>query len=111
VRDAKEVLLFTAVSLSKLLFLCREALVEMDVPTRQSYVAAMVLPNERTFASGVANLARNIFWAVGSSVAGFLMQNVTFSGTLVLGGGAKISYDLLLYRAFRNLKPPEEQST
>jgi MFS family permease len=94
-----------------ILFLCREALVEMDVPTRQSYVAAVVLPNERTFASGVANLARNVFWAVGSSVAGFLMQNVAFSAPLVLGGGAKISYDLLLYRAFRNLKPPEEQST
>ena len=92
------------------LFLCREALVEMDVPTRQSYVAAVVLPNERTFASGIANLARNIFWAVGSSVAGFLMQNVAFSAPLVLGGGAKISYDLLLYRAFRKLKAPEEQS-
>jgi hypothetical protein len=90
------------------LFLCREALVEMDVPTRQSYVAAVVLPNERTFASGIANLARNIFWAVGSSVAGFLMQNVAFSAPLVLGGGAKISYDLLLYRAFRKLRPPEE---
>lgn len=91
------------------LFLCREALVEMDVPTRQSYVAAVVLPNERTFASGVANLARNIFWAVGSSVAGLLMQNVAFSAPLVLGGGAKISYDLFLYRAFRTLKPPEER--
>ena len=90
------------------LFLCRETLVEMDVPTRQSYVAAIVLPNERTFASGIANLARNIFWAVGSSVAGFLMQNVAFSAPLVIGGGAKISYDLLLYRAFRRLRPPEE---
>ncbi|HVI79972.1 MAG TPA: MFS transporter [Candidatus Acidoferrum sp.] len=90
------------------LFLCREALVEMDVPTRQSYVAAVVLPSERTFASGIANLSRNIFWAVGSSIAGFLMQNVAFSAPLVIGGGAKISYDLLLYRAFRNLRPPEE---
>jgi MFS family permease len=90
------------------LFLCREALVEMDVPTRQSYVAAVVLPHERTFASGIANLARNIFWAVGSSVAGFLMQNVAFSAPLVIGGGAKISYDLLLYRGFRKLRPPEE---
>jgi MFS family permease len=91
------------------LFLCREALVEMDVPTRQSYIAAVVQPNERTFASGITNLARNIFWAVGSSVAGFLMQNVAFSAPLVIGGGAKISYDLLLYRAFRTVKPPEEQ--
>lgn len=90
------------------LFLCREALVEMDVPTRQSYVAAVVLPNERTFASGIANLARNIFWAVGSSVAGFLMQNAAFSAPLVIGGGAKIGYDILLYRSFRKLKPPEE---
>lgn len=90
------------------LFLCREALVEMDVPTRQSYVAAVVLPNERTFASGMANLVRNVFWAIGSSVAGFLMQNVAFSAPLVIGGGAKIGYDLLLYRAFRKLRPPEE---
>lgn len=50
-----------------LLFLCREAVVEMDVPTRQSYVAAVVLPNERKFASGLTNLARNVFWAGGSS--------------------------------------------
>jgi hypothetical protein len=93
------------------LFLCREALVEMDVPKRQSYVAAVVLPNERTFASGIANLARNVFWTIGSSVAGFLMQNVAFSAPLVIGGGAKIGYDLLLYRAFRKLSPPEERET
>ena len=95
--------------LAVLLFLCREALVEMDVPTRQSYVAAVVLPNERTFASGITNLARNVFWAVGSAVAGFLMQNLALSAPLAIGGGAKIGYDLLLYRAFRKHKPPEER--
>jgi predicted MFS family arabinose efflux permease len=92
-----------------LLFLCREALVEMDVPTRQSYVAAMVLPNERTFASGITNLARNLFWAIGSSVAGLVMQNLAFSAPLVIGGGSKVAYDLALYRAFRKLRPPEER--
>jgi len=92
-----------------LLFLCREALVEMDVPTRQSFVAAVVLPNERTFASGLTNLARNVFWAVGSSVAGLVMQNLAFSGPLVIGGGMKVTYDLVLYRTFRKLRPPEEQ--
>lgn len=91
-----------------LLFLCREALVEMDVPTRQSYVAAVVLPNERTFASGFTNLARNVFWAVGSTVAGLVMQNLAFSAPLLIGGGMKVAYDLVLYRAFRNLRPPEE---
>lgn len=78
------------------LFLCREALVEMDVPTRQSYVAALVAPAERTFTSGVTNLARNVFWAVGSAVAGFLMQSVTFSAPLLVGGGAKVTYDVIL---------------
>src|SRR5438128_3179578 len=91
-----------------LLFLCREALVEMDVPTRQSYVAALVKPSERTFASGVTNLARNLFWAVGSGVAGLLMHVLSFSAPLLVGGAAKVAYDLLLYKSFRGLKPPEE---
>ena len=91
-----------------LLFLCREALVEMDVPTRQSYVAALVKPSERTFASGVTNLARNLFWAVGSGVAGLLMQVLSFSAPLLVGGAAKVAYDLLLYKSFRGLRPPEE---
>lgn len=98
-----------SLKIAVLLFLCREALVEMDVPTRQSYVAAVVLPNERTFASGITNLARNLFWAVGSSVAGLVMQNVTFSAPLVIGGGTKVAYDLALYRVFRKLRPPEER--
>jgi predicted MFS family arabinose efflux permease len=61
-----------------LLLLCREALVEMDVPTLQSYVAALVKPSERTLASGITNLARNLFWAIGSGVAGAVMQVLTF---------------------------------
>jgi MFS family permease len=90
------------------LFLCREAMVEMDVPTRQSYVAALVAPNERTFASGVTNLARNIFWAVGSGVAGLTMQSFSFSAPLLIGGASKVLYDLILFRSFRKLKPSEE---
>jgi MFS family permease len=92
-----------------ILFLCREAVVEMDVPTRQSYVAAVVAPSERTLASGMTNLARNLFWAVGSTVAGVLMQSLAFSAPLLVGGGTKITYDVLLYSAFRKLKPPEER--
>ena len=91
------------------LFLLRESLVEMDVPTRQSYVAAVVRPSERTFASGVTNLTRNLSWATASSVAGWLMQRIAFSAPLFLGGGMKIVYDVLLWRAFRHLKPPEER--
>jgi MFS family permease len=92
-----------------ILFFCREALVEMDVPTRQSYVAALVKPAERTFSSGVTNLARNVCWAVGSATAGVAMQLLGFSTPLFIGGGAKIVYDVLLYKSFRMLKPPEER--
>jgi MFS family permease len=91
------------------LFLAREALVEMDVPTRQSYVMAVVKPAERTFASGVTNLTRNVAWAVGPSVAGVVMQHVALAGPLIIGGVLKIGYDLLLYRAFRHIRPPEEE--
>jgi MFS family permease len=94
-----------------ILFLLREGLVEMDVPTRQSYVLAVVRPEERTFASGVTNLVRLAAWAVAPFVAGALMT-VGPGGSLYLpllvGAGLKIAYDLLLWRAFRGVPPPEE---
>ncbi|HVP44105.1 MAG TPA: MFS transporter [Terriglobales bacterium] len=95
--------------LAAILLLAREALVEMDVPTRQSYVAAMVAPHERVYASSLTNVSRTGAWAVSSSLAGVLMQHVAFSAPLLLGGSLKILYDGLLYRSFRHLKPPEER--
>lgn len=92
------------------LFLVRELLVEMDVPTRQSYVMAVVRPRERTFASGVTSLVRLGGWAVAPFAAGFLMQGVALATPLLVGAGMKIGYDLLLYRSFRDLKPPEERA-
>jgi predicted MFS family arabinose efflux permease len=91
------------------LFLARESLVEMDVPTRQSYIAAIVEPQERVLASGAANLTRNISWAAASSAAGYFMQYLALASPLVIGGSMKICYDVLLYRGFHKLKPPEEQ--
>lgn len=91
------------------LFLLREGLVEMDVPTRQSYVMAVVRPEERTFASGATHLVRLGGWAVAPSFAGLLMQYLSLGTPLVIGAAMKISYDILLYYAFRGLKPPEEK--
>lgn len=91
-----------------LLFLLREGLVEMDVPTRTSYVLAVVRPEERTFASAVTNLVRLAGWAAGPVVAGLLMSEGDLYLPLVVGAGMKIVYDLLLWRAFRHVKPPEE---
>jgi MFS family permease len=91
------------------LFLLRESLVEMDVPTRQSYVMGVVGPEERTTASGVVNLVRLAAWGAGAGVAGVVMQRVSLATPLVLGATIKIVYDLLLYAAFRRTRPPEEK--
>jgi MFS family permease len=95
--------------LASALFLAREGLVEMDVPTRQSYVLAIVRPDERTYASGVTNLMRNLGWAAGPFVAGAVMQHVALAAPLFIGGTLKIVYDVLLYRSFKAVKPPEEE--
>jgi MFS family permease len=91
------------------LFLLREGLVEMDVPTRQSYVMAVVRPEERAFASGVTHLVRLGGWAVAPGIAGLLMTGGSLAVPLFVGAGMKIAYDLALWRAFRGLRPPEER--
>jgi MFS family permease len=91
------------------LFVLREGLVEMDVPTRQSYVMAVVRPEERTVASGVTHLVRMAAWAVAPAFAGLLMEDVSLVVPLVVGAAMKVAYDLLLWRAFRNVRPPEER--
>jgi MFS family permease len=95
-------------TVAALLFLLREGLVEMDVPTRQSYVMAVVRPAERLTAAGVTSLVRLSGWAVAPAVAGALMQSQSLALPLVVGAGIKIAYDGLLYAAFRSRRPPEE---
>ena len=92
-----------------LLFLLREGLSEMDVPTRQSYLMAVVRPEERTFAGGVTNLARMAARAVAPFFAGAAMQTVALGAPIVAAAGLKILYDGLLYFSFRKLKAPEER--
>lgn len=91
------------------LLLVRESLVEMDVPTRQSYVMAVVKPEERTFAAGVTGIVRMAGWAVAASFAGVLLRTLELWTLLVIGAGMKIFYDLALWYSFRHLKPPEER--
>jgi MFS family permease len=93
------------------LFLLREGLVEMDVPTRQSYVMAMVRLEERTFASGVTHLVRMAAWAVAPALAGLMMAGLALAVPLLIGAAMKIVYDLLLWRAFRHVRPPEERTS
>jgi MFS family permease len=83
-----------------LLFLAREALVQMDVPARQAFVAQATRPGERVYAFGVTGLARNVGWAAGPGLAGWSVEAWGLGAPLVIGAGLKMVYDLLLYRAF-----------
>lgn len=91
-------------------FLLREALVEMDVPTRQSYVMALVRPEERTTAAGVTSIVRMAGWTIGPACAGILMAGTALAAPLWIGAGLKIAYDAALWRAFRHVRPPEERA-
>jgi MFS family permease len=90
------------------LFLVRESMVQMDVPARQSYVAAVTAPGERTFALGVTSLARNLGWAAGPGLAGAAMGLLGLGAPLFGGAALKIVYDLVLYVSYRHVRPPEE---
>jgi MFS family permease len=90
--------------------LLRFSISQMDVPTRQSYTMAVVAPDERSAASGVTGIARSVGAALSPTLTGFLLGIPAFiSAPFFLSGGLKIVYDLLLYRSFRTMKPPEEQ--
>jgi MFS family permease len=90
------------------LYLARSLLSSMDVPTRQSYTMAVVDPGERTATAGVTSLARSGAQAVGPLVAGALLIPLGIGVPLVASGLLKISYDLLLFRAFRSRPAPGE---
>jgi len=91
------------------LLLLRFSISQMDVPTRQSYTMAVVSPDERSAAAGVTGIARTTGAALSPMIAGPLLASSTLLGLpFVLAGGLKIVYDVLLYRSFRTLKPPEE---
>jgi MFS family permease len=91
------------------LLLVRSALSQMDVPTRTSYVMAVVTPAERTAAASVTAVPRSLASAISPAFAGLLLT-LPFSGLpLVFCGSLKIAYDLALLYSFRHVKPPEEQ--
>ena len=90
------------------LFILREGLTEMDVPTRQSYLMAIVPPHERAWASGLTQLARAAGRMIAPAFAGAAMQAGALWLPLAAGATIKIAYDLLLWRAFRTVRPPEE---
>src|ERR1043165_10072215 len=92
------------------LYLARMALSQMDVPTRQSYLVAVVKENERTAAAGITNISRNITQAVSPSLAGYILQSLSLlSAPFILGGELKIVYDMTLYFTFKSKRSANEK--
>jgi len=85
-------------------FLVRMSLSQMDVPTRQAYLAGIVGPEERTAANAVTNTARTVSQAAGPFTASALVA-VALSVPFILGGSLKIVYDLSMYSTFRKIRP------
>jgi hypothetical protein len=92
------------------LLLMRFSISQMDVPTRQSYTMAVVAPDERSAAAGITGIARTTGASLSPVFTGPLLANATLMNfPFFLSGGLKILYDLLLYRSFKSIKPPEEK--
>ncbi len=90
------------------LLLARSVLSQMDVPTRTSYVMAIVPPEERAAAASITSVPRSFAAALGPAMAGSLLSVSSFGWPLVIAGSLKIAYDLMLLYTCRHVRPPEE---
>jgi MFS family permease len=90
------------------LLLARSLLSQMDVPTRASYVMAVVTPPERPAAASITAVPKTFAWAVGSMISGYLLTLSSFGWPLLIGGVVKGVYDILLLIKFQKVRPPEE---
>jgi predicted MFS family arabinose efflux permease len=99
--------LMPAVGPAAACLLGRFALSQMDVPTRQAYIAGLVDPQERTAAAAFTNTSRYVARPFGQILAGPLMANVALGAPFVVAGTIKCGYDLVLWRTFRRVALPD----
>jgi MFS family permease len=98
-------------SLAVLVLLVRFSISQMDVPTRQSYTMAVVSAEERSAAAGITGVARTTGAAISPLFVGLMFARPSLiNAPFFIAGTLKIIYDLLLYREFVGLRPPEETS-
>ena len=87
----------------------RFSISQMDVPTRQSYVMAVVSPDERSAAAGITGVARTVGASISPLFVGLMFSRPSLINLpFFIAGTLKIAYDLLLYREFVAVQPPEE---
>jgi sugar phosphate permease len=98
----------TSLTVVLVLLLIRAALSQMDVPTRTSYVMAVVTPPERAAAASVTAVPRSLASSISPALSGALLSTPFIGLPLVICGVLKIVYDVALLYSFRHIKPPEE---
>ena len=103
--------LMPTVETAVIFLLLRTALSQMDIPARQSYVMAMVPPEERAAAASVTNIPRSLVAAISPALGGLLLTQTSFGWPLIFAGAIKILYDILLLVQFRDLRPEEETAS
>jgi MFS family permease len=102
--------LMPSLPLAITVLLLRFSISQMDAPTRQSYTMAVVSPDERSAAMGVTSIARSVGATFSPAITGqFLALPALLGAPFIIAGGLKIIYDLLVWRGFRTVKPPEER--
>lgn len=95
--------------LAMAVLLLRFSISQMDVPTRQSYIMAVVKPDERSAAAGITGVARTVGASIAPAITGPLLASAALASVpFFISGSLKIVYDLLLYRSFKSVRPPEE---
>jgi len=98
--------------LAVLVLLVRFSISQMDVPTRQSYIMAVVSKEERSAAAGITGVARTTGAAIGPLFVGFMFARPSWvNAPFFIAGTLKILYDVLLYREFVGVQPPEEEDS
>jgi predicted MFS family arabinose efflux permease len=103
--------LMPTLPLAILVLLLRFSISQMDVPTRQSYLMAVVRPDERSAAAGITGVARTVGASIAPWLAGMMFARPSLINLpFFVAGTLKIVYDVLLYREFVSLQPPEEKA-
>jgi MFS family permease len=91
-----------------MLLICRSLLSQMDVPTRTAYVMSVVTPEERPAAASLTAVPRSLASALAPLLSGWLLALSSFGWPLVIAGGLKIVYDLMLLQRFSAVKPADD---
>ena len=93
-----------------IILVVRSFVAYMDNPLRESYTMAMVKSEERGSAAGVTNLARVVPFGISPTISAYMMQSLSLSVPLVIGGSLQLINDCAFYYLFRHIKPPEEKT-